>query len=142
MYESESVRRSYRRSHWHCIGSSNGTHLSTCWLRWHTYARALCNSTVGPIEPICIKLYVRNVLLIEHCHASSKYSIIGTLVFSRNVHNRKETHNNIVSEIGILSWMLRICAASGGGYNGDNSHHRKKKQLSPVHDRSHRTDHS
>jgi hypothetical protein len=64
---------------------------------------------------IANKLAVLSQFVCLQCFVNRALSKYRNLSFSWNVHNRKETHNNIVSVIGRFTMMLRICAASGGG---------------------------
>ena len=64
---------------------------------------------------IANKLAVLSQFVCLQCFVNRAFSKYRNLRFFRNILNRKETHNNIVSAIGRFTGMLRICAASGGG---------------------------
>jgi hypothetical protein len=59
---------------------------------------------------IANKLAVLSQFVCLQCFVNRALSKYRNLSFSWNVHNRKETHNNIVSVIGRFTMMLRICA--------------------------------
>ena len=64
---------------------------------------------------IANKLAVLSQFVCLQCFVNRALSKCTNLIFYRDVHNQKETHNKIVFVIGKYTGILRICAASGGG---------------------------
>jgi hypothetical protein len=64
---------------------------------------------------IANKLAVLSQFVCMQCFVNRALSKCTNLIFYRDVHNQKETHNKIVFVIGKYTGILRICAASGGG---------------------------
>ena len=64
---------------------------------------------------IANKLAVLSQFVCMQCFVNRAQSKCTNLIFYRDVHNQKETHNKIVFVIGKYTGILRICAASGGG---------------------------